>query len=310
MSVMKQEVIKQANELCRRKWIISGLGHNLVMCTLAKYQEQGIKLEDMTKPCYVRIPIAKLLSGQKWTSGGNQYKAIARMVKATFYNAVIFEHEKNWDLLGIFYSRVRIDKETNEIICSLNPEMYKYWLELTGNYAKLRLDKVLQLPLNTTAHLLYQCLMSYRYKNQCELDFEEFKCEIACSKMDTRDFVRHILVKYQKEFTEKDILRWEYELIRGRYKKITKIRILFPEKAKPTKTEVEKKKKKENWGWIEKQDPEVVEMAYEARDNGTYPDAINRLSAILNGTPPEEREQTLIEFKATLASYKHQQRLF
>ena len=236
--IMKKEVveIRQSNEICRREWIISGLGHNLVMCVLAKYQEQGIKLEDMAKPCYVRIPVAKLLSGQKWTSGGNQYQAIKRMVKTALFNAVIFDRKKTVEGFSIFYGKVRIDKETNEIICSLNPEMYKFWFELTGNYARLELDKVLALPLNTTAHLLYQCLISYKWKKQCEVDYEEFKLELGCEKMENRDFARRILAKYQKDFTERNILHWEYELVRGRYNKIVALRLWFPASAEEANT--------------------------------------------------------------------------
>ena len=304
---MKQEIVKQANIICRREWIITALGHNLVMCALAKYQEQGIKLEDMTKPCYVRIPVKKLLSGRKENDGGNQYQAIQRMLKQTWHNVVIFDRQNYLDVFPLFHGRASFDKDTGEIICSLNPELCKYWLEVTENYTLLQVDKVLQLPLNTTAHLLYQCLMSYKYKQQCELDYDDFKLELGYKKMANYDFTRRVLAKYKKEFTELDVLLWDYELVHGRCNKIVKIRIWFPEKAKAKKQTQEKKK---DWGWISEQYPEAIEMAQEIVDLGKWQGALIHLDAILNSTPPDEREQTIKRFKSDINSLRNQQDLF
>lgn len=323
MMKMKPQEIKQANYICRREWNITALAHNLVMLVLAEYKKIGVKLED-GRPCFVKIPATDLLSEQKSRPGGNQYTAARHLVDTVNKANVIIArapiaelsvgNQTFWDIWGvpIFTGTAKFHAKTQEIECSLNPELYQYWFDLNnGDYTRLSVKKVLQLPLNTTAHLLYQYLMSYKFKGQFEDDMENLKNEIGCKDMDMKNFTRRVLAKYQKEFTEKDILHWEYELVRGYRNKITKIRIVFPEEQKPQADTAKKEKvKSENWGWIGKQDPEVVEMAYEARDNGTYPQAINSLSGILNGTPPEEREQALIEFKAEVESRKHQQVLF
>jgi plasmid replication initiation protein len=203
-------IVTQSNNLIEADYSKAELSANalklfkLAIATLSPKDEEFRLIR-------IKMPVFKQYMGYKQnTPYGRLDQDIEKYCLALNSQVVSIVLEDGSVLKAFAISSYRVDHNKDELVIEISGQLKPFLLQLKGNHTSYQLWNIPRLKSSYSIRL-YELLSSRRRFGKRSFEVEELKAKVGCTYPEYGIFKRRVILKAQKELSERTDLRFDFE---------------------------------------------------------------------------------------------------